>query len=341
MLSLTYQEKYLILIGLYKMFEKQYKWLVTGCAGFIGSHLTEFLLKNNQIVTGLDNFLTGFQENLDEVISNLDNSQKNNFTFIEGDITSFETCSNVTKDIDFILHQAALGSVPRSIDLPIDSHSNNVTGFINILKAAVDNNVKHLVYASSSSVYGDHPQLPKVESEIGNLLSPYAATKRMNELYADVFNKVYNLHITGLRYFNVFGPRQNPKGAYAAVIPRWIEKIQNSETIEIYGDGENSRDFCYIENAVDANIKAAFSNSSTHEVYNIALNDKTTLNELYQKIASLMEKEVTPKYTAPREGDILHSHANIDKAKTNLNYEPKIKIDKGLEKTINWFKENL
>lgn len=323
------------------IFNESHKWLVTGCAGFIGSHLAQELLKQGQHVVGLDNFLTGFKANIDDIRSNLTEAENNRFDFIEGDITDLNVCMNATKDIDYVLHQAALGSVPRSMKNPIDSHHNNVTGFINIVKASMENKVKHLVYASSSSVYGDSPTLPKVEDEVGNLLSPYAATKQMNETYAEVFNRCYNFHITGLRYFNVFGPRQNPKGAYAAVIPRWIEKIQLDQEIEIYGDGSNSRDFCYIENVVDANFKAIIADNEKHDVYNIALSDQTDLNQLKDYIGKILNKEVKAKYCPPREGDISHSHANIQKAIKSINYNPKIKIEEGLTKTINWFKDNI
>ncbi|HFM0522430.1 TPA: NAD-dependent epimerase/dehydratase family protein, partial [Escherichia coli] len=252
------------------------KWLVTGVAGFIGSNLLEELLSLNQIVIGLDNFSTGFQHNLDEVQSLVTEEQWNNFIFIKGDICNFDTCTHAVKGVDYVLHQAALGSVPRSIENPLATNDANITGFLNILQASKNENVKSFTYAASSSTYGDHPALPKVEENIGNPLSPYAVTKYVNELYAGVYSKVYDFKTIGLRYFNVFGRRQNPNGAYAAVIPKWIGAALNSEDIIINGDGETSRDFCYIDNVVQMNILAATAKEEHKDnIYNVAVGDRT------------------------------------------------------------------
>lgn len=324
-------------------------WLVTGVAGFIGSNLLEKLLLLNQKVVGLDNFETGSKKNIH---SALEDAKKisgkdlgNNFKFIDGDIRDIKTCLNACKNIDYVLHQAALGSVPRSIKYPIDTNNTNITGFLNILTASKDANVRRLVYASSSAVYGDHPNLPKIEDIVGNPLSPYALTKSVNEKYANIFAKVYNFNTIGLRYFNIFGKRQDPNGPYAAVIPKWILNIKNKKDVIIYGDGKTSRDFCYIENAIQANILAATNKHElvANKTYNVAVNEKTSLNKLYLIIEGLLSKKINniskkkPIYSNFRDGDIRHSLANIDKAKKLLGYEPEYKIKDGMVKTIDWY----
>jgi UDP-N-acetylglucosamine/UDP-N-acetylgalactosamine 4-epimerase len=265
----------------------RYRWLVTGAAGFIGSNLVETLLRLNQSVVGLDNFATGHQHNLDQVQALVGAEAWNNFHFIRGDICDLDTCRKACEKMDFVLHHAALGSVPRSIEDPLLSNHSNVTGFVNMLVAARDAKVKRFVYAASSSTYGDHPALPKVEDQIGKPLSPYAVTKYVNELYADVFASCYGMETIGLRYFNIFGPRQDPDGAYAAVIPKWIAAMIKNETLEINGDGETSRDFCYVDNAVQANILSALTTNkpAVNEVYNVAVNERTTLNQHATAIA--------------------------------------------------------
>lgn len=316
-------------------------WLVTGCAGFIGSNILEFLLTNNQKVVGLDNFSTGFQRNLDDVKSTV-GSKWSNFTFIEGDIRDFTTCLTATKGVNIVVHQAALGSVPRSINDPITSHNVNVTGFLNILKACVDNKVKRIVYASSSSVYGDHPDLPKQESVIGNQLSPYAVTKYSNELYAGVFAKTYGIETIGLRYFNVFGKRQDPDGAYAAVIPLWFKSVINNEAPYINGDGETSRDFCYINNVVQMNVKAGITDNqeAVNKVYNVACGKQTTLNQLFAHIRNLVDvnSDLSPIYRDFRGGDVRHSLADISLASSLLGYEPQYQILDGLNIAASWYK---
>lgn len=318
-------------------------WLVTGCAGFIGSNLLETLLKLNQIVIGLDNFATGFQANLEEVKQLVSSEQWGRFNFIEGDIRNFQDCIDACANIDYVLHQAALGSVPRSIADPITSNSANVTGFLNMLVAARDSGVRSFTYAASSSTYGDHPALPKVEENIGKPLSPYAITKYVNELYADVFSKTYNFKTIGLRYFNVFGKRQNPNGAYAAVIPKWISAMINGDNVVINGDGETSRDFCFVENAVQMNILSAVANDANKgEVYNVALGDRTSLTMLFDTIKkALSEHNVNysnnPIYKDFRAGDVRHSQANISKAQTKLGYDPQYKIEKGITHCVGWY----
>ncbi|MFT6249067.1 MAG: UDP-N-acetylglucosamine 4-epimerase [Cognaticolwellia sp.] len=322
-------------------------WLVTGVAGFIGSNLLETLLLLNQKVIGLDNFATGHQHNLDEVQSEVSSKQWHNFTFIEGDIRNFEDCQKaLTIDntaIDYILHQAALGSVPRSIADPILTNSANITGFVNMLTAAKDANVATFVYAASSSTYGDHPVLPKVEENIGKPLSPYAVTKYVNELYADVFNKTYGLNTTGLRYFNVFGKRQDPDGAYAAVIPKWTAAMIENQDLFINGDGETSRDFCFVENAVQANILAATADEEgKNQVFNVALGDRTTLNELFSSLVSALSiNEVSyckqAIYQDFRAGDVRHSQADISKAKSLIGYQPEFRIQQGINKAMPWY----
>jgi UDP-N-acetylglucosamine 4-epimerase len=320
-------------------------WLITGVAGFIGSNLAEALLNLNQKVISLDNFATGHAYNLEHIKASVSSEAWKNFTFIEGDITDFKTCQEITKGVDIVLHQAALGSVPRSINTPIISNHANVTGFLNMLTAAKDNGVKRFVYASSSSVYGDSEELPKVEERTGNLLSPYAATKYINELYMGVFQKCYGMEAIGLRYFNVFGKRQDPNGAYAAVIPKWIGQILEGKDLFINGDGETSRDFTYIENVIQANILAGTTENSKAfgEAFNTAIGGRETLNNLYSAIVKGLKKnlpELNIKeaiYRDFRAGDIRHSNANIDKIRELLGYEPTHSLEQGLSESIAWY----
>lgn len=319
-------------------------WLVTGVAGFIGSNLLETLLKLNQKVVGLDNFATGHQHNLDEVQNLVSTDQWANFKFYEGDIRNFEDCQKACAGVDYVLHQAALGSVPRSIADPIMTNSTNITGFLNMLVAARDAEVSNFTYAASSSTYGDHPVLPKVEENIGNPLSPYAVTKYVNELYADVFARTYGFKAIGLRYFNVFGKRQDPNGAYAAVIPKWTAAMIAGDDVFINGDGETSRDFCFIENTVQANILAATTQNeeAKNQVYNVAVGDRTTLNDLFNAIkAALNENGVTytkePVYRDFRVGDVRHSQASIAKMQQHLGYLPEYKISEGIRLAISWY----
>jgi UDP-N-acetylglucosamine 4-epimerase len=327
----------------------QSTWLVTGVAGFIGSNLLENLLILNQKVVGLDSFDTGYQHNIDQAIQDASNAAgkklDNNFKFINGDIKNLSDCRQACDGIDYVLHQAALGSVPRSIEDPISSNEANINGFVNMLVAARDAKVKRFVYAASSSSYGDNSSLPKVEHMTGNPLSPYAVTKLVNELYADVFAKNYDFKTIGLRYFNIFGKRQDPNGAYAAVIPKWAAAILNKEDVYINGDGETSRDFCYIDNTVQMNLLAATTNNeeATNQIYNVALNDRTTLNELYKIIEDRLIKKVQglekkkPKYRQFRSGDVRHSQASIDKAQKLLGYQPKFRISEGMDQAIDWY----
>ena len=322
-------------------------WLITGIAGFIGSNLLETLLKLNQNVVGLDNFATGHQHNLDEVQSLVKPEQWANFKFYEGDIRNFEVCQTACAGVDYVLHQAALGSVPRSIADPITTNETNISGFLNMLTAARDAQVSSFTYAASSSTYGDHPALPKVEENIGNPLSPYAVTKYVNELYADVFARSYGFKAIGLRYFNVFGKRQDPNGAYAAVIPKWTASMINGENVFINGDGETSRDFCFIDNTVQANILAATaSDEAKNQVYNVAVGDRTTLNELYRAIqVALAENEVQferdPVYRDFRAGDVRHSQASIAKIQQHLGYAPEFKIAEGIQLAMHWYVNNI
>jgi len=323
-------------------------WLVTGVAGFIGSNLLETLLKLNQNVVGLDNFATGHQYNLDEVQSLVTPEQWANFKFYEGDIRNFEDCQTACAGVDYVLHQAALGSVPRSIADPITTNAANITGFLNMLTAARDAEVKSFTYAASSSTYGDHPALPKVEENIGKPLSPYAVTKYVNELYAEVFARTYDFKAIGLRYFNVFGKRQDPNGAYAAVIPKWTAAMIAGDDVFINGDGETSRDFCFIENTVQANILAATTqnNESKNQVYNVAVGDRTTLNDLFNAIkAALSENGVIytkePIYREFRVGDVRHSQASIEKIENLLGYQPTQKINQGIELAMSWYVKSL
>lgn len=319
------------------------KWLITGVAGFIGSNLLETLLKLGQTVVGLDNFATGHQRNLDEVKSTVSEEQWSNFSFIEGDIRDYDTCTKAVENVDYVLHQAALGSVPRSIADPLTSNAANVSGFLNMLQAAKEANVDSFTYAASSSTYGDHPALPKVEENIGNPLSPYAVTKYVNELYANVYARTYGFKSIGLRYFNVFGKRQDPNGAYAAVIPKWTAAMIEGEDVFVNGDGETSRDFCFIENTVQMNILAACANDQAKDqVYNVAVGDRTTLNDLYKSIASSLKNngiEVSnePVYRDFRAGDVRHSQADISKAKQKLGYDPKFNIGAGIDKAMPWY----
>ncbi|MCU6434107.1 Vi polysaccharide biosynthesis UDP-N-acetylglucosaminuronic acid C-4 epimerase TviC [Undibacterium sp. Jales W-56] len=327
----------------------QSTWLITGVAGFIGSNLLETLLKLNQKVVGLDNFATGYQHNLDQVKERVSPSAWSNFQFIQGDIRQLADCQKACAGIDYVLHHAALGSVPRSIEDPLLANENNVTGFLNMLTASRDAKVKRFIYAASSSTYGDHPNLPKIEDVIGKPLSPYAVTKYVNELYADVYARCYGVESIGLRYFNVFGPRQDPDGAYAAVIPQWIAALIKNSTLNINGDGETTRDFCYVDNVVQANLLAALSQNpeAVNQIYNVALNDTTSLNQLYKMMQQLLLNSFThvqahqPTYEPFRVGDIRHSQADINKAKTLLGYAPTHSVDAGLKEAMDWYKANL
>ncbi len=322
-------------------------WLVTGCAGFIGSNLLETLLRLDQRVVGLDNFATGFQANLDEVRSLVSPEQWGRFAFIEGDICDSATCREAMllegQPVDHVLHQAALGSVPRSIADPVATNAANIAGHLNMLVAAKDAGVKSFVYAASSSTYGDHPALPKVEERIGRPLSPYAVTKVVNEMYAEVFASTYGFKATGLRYFNVFGKRQNPNGAYAAVIPKWAGAMLTDETLFINGDGETSRDFCYIANAVQANLLAATADEAAQgEVYNVAVSGRTTLNQLFEYLrealaAQGVSYEQDPTYRDFRPGDVRHSQADIGKASRLLGYAPSHTIVEGIGEAMPWY----
>jgi len=320
-------------------------WLVTGVAGFIGSNLLETLLGLNQSVVGLDNFATGHRANLELVRGLVSAGQWARFNFIEGDIRKLEDCRAACAGVDYVLHQAALGSVPRSLDDPLTTNATNVDGFLNMLVAARDARVRRFVYAASSSTYGDHPGLPKVEDRIGKPLSPYAVTKLVNELYADVFARCYGFKTIGLRYFNIFGPRQDPEGAYAAVVPKWAAAMIRNEPVWINGDGETSRDFCYIANAVQANLLAATvqSDDATNQVYNIAVGDRTTLNELFEAMRCALEpgfahlEGYRPAYRDFRAGDVRHSLADISKARTHLGYEPSHNIRAGVAHAMDWY----
>ena len=333
--------------------DNQNTWLVTGAAGFIGSNLVEKLLSLNQKVVGLDTFDTGYQHNIDEAISDANQiageDLTDNFKFIHGDIRSLQDCQLACKNVDYVLHQAAIGSVPRSIEDPIYTNEANINGFLNMLVASRDAKVKRFVYAASSSSYGDSIDLPKLENMIGNPLSPYAVTKYVNELYANVFANNYEFKTIGLRYFNIFGKRQDPEGAYAAVIPKWISSILKNEDVYINGDGDTSRDFCYIDNAIQINILAAMSSNeeSINQVYNVALNDRTSLNELYKMIQEKLMQRVQglkskqPIYRDFRAGDVRHSQASIEKAKKLLSYKPKYKISDGLDEALSWYISSL
>ena len=324
-------------------------WLITGVAGFIGSNLLETLLKLNQRVVGLDNFSTGHQHNLDQVQGLVSAPQWANFRLITGDICALDTCRDASQGVDYVLHQAALGSVPRSIEDPLLTNASNINGFLNMLVAARDAGVQSFVYAASSSTYGDHPGLPKVEEQIGSPLSPYAVTKYVNELYGDVFARCYGFTTIGLRYFNIFGQRQDPDGAYAAVIPKWIASMIQNEPVYINGDGETSRDFCYIDNTVQANLLAAINldPAARNQVYNVAVGERTTLNQLYESIRAELAPNFThlaqskPIYRDFRAGDVRHSLADIDKAKRLLQYQPTHTIRDGLQVAMQWYVNDL
>ncbi len=321
------------------------RWLVTGAAGFIGSHLVERLLAAGQHVVGLDNFATGHKLNVDDALVRAGSSAASRFEFYEGDIREMADCERAVSGVDFVLHQAALGSVPRSISAPIASHQSNVDGFLNMLIAARDAKVKRFVYASSSSVYGDDQTLPKVEDRVGRVLSPYAATKHMNEVYASVFQRTYGIETVGLRYFNVFGPRQDPNGAYAAVIPRWMHALARGEPCDIYGDGKTSRDFCFVANAVQANLRAALSTheGATDSVYNIAVGQKTSLNDLFAMIRQRIGRskphaiDLNPRHLPERKGDIRDSQADISRATERLGYVPTHEIAVGLDESVGYY----
>jgi UDP-N-acetylglucosamine 4-epimerase len=321
------------------------KWLVTGAAGFIGSNLLQTLLESDQQVVGFDNFATGHRANLQEVERLVAPAQWRRFRFIEGDIRDPDACRQACEGVDFVLHQAALGSVPRSIEDPLTTNSVNISGFLEMLSAARSAGVKRFVYAASSSTYGDHPGLPKVESLIGKPLSPYAVTKFVNELYADVFSRTYGFASIGLRYFNIFGARQDPNGPYAAVIPKWIASMIHNEPVFINGDGETSRDFCYVANAVQANLLAATAPdpAAVNEVYNVAVGQRTSLNELFEHLRALLAPHFahlagfSPVYREFRTGDVRHSLADISKAKRLLGYEPSHTVGAGLSEAMEWY----
>lgn len=330
------------------MKEQPRTWLVTGVAGFIGSNLLEHLLKLDQTVVGLDNFAAGKKKNLEEVQALVRPEQWKRFTFIEGDIRDPDICRSACGGAEYVLHQAALGSVPRSIEQPLLFNETNITGTANMLVAARDSKVKRFVYASSSSVYGDEPTLPKREDVIGRPLSPYAVTKYVNELYAAVFSRTYGIETVGLRYFNVFGPRQDPEGAYAAVIPKWIAAMIKGEPVYINGTGETSRDFCYIDNVVQINLLAALGSNpgAANQVYNVAVNARTTLNELFEMLRERLEKhfhhlcDYRPVYRDFRKGDIMHSQADIAKARSLVGYAPTHSIAQGLDAALAWYMAN-
>ena len=324
-------------------------WLVTGVAGFIGSNLLEALLLLDQRAVGLDNFSTGYQRNLGQVQNRVRPEQWGRFRLLKGDINDLAICRTACDGVDYVLHEAALGSVPASMADPLNAHRSNVTGFLNMLVAARDGRVKRLVYASSSAVYGDDPELPKIEDKIGHPLSPYAATKFIDEVYADVFGRAYGFHSIGLRYFNVFGPRQDPEGAYAAVIPKWIAALLKREPVYINGDGETTRDFCYIQNVVQANLLAATTPNpeAVDRVYNIALGQRTTLNALFEMLQQALRRidpglpVQKPIYREFRSGDVRHSVADIKKARQALGYIPTHQIDQGLELAMDWYRRNV
>jgi len=325
------------------------RWCVTGVAGFIGSNILETLLGLGQEVVGLDNFSTGYEKNLEQVRFSVGETAWKRFRFIEGDIRQPLDCAGACEGTDYVLHQAALGSVPRSIADPKTSHDVNVDGFLSMLIAARDAKVRRFVYASSSSGYGGHPALPKVEHQTGQPLSPYAATKCVNEMYANVFSRAYGMQTIGLRYFNVFGPRQDPYGAYAAVIPKWIAALIEGRSVQIFGDGETSRDFCYVDNAVQANVLAATTPrvGAIDEVYNVAVGDRLSLSGLFEACREMLAdrfdtaRNAVPQYGEFRAGDVRHSQADIGKARTKLGYEPTHRVSEGLRAALDWYVENL
>jgi UDP-N-acetylglucosamine 4-epimerase len=320
-------------------------WLVTGAAGFIGSHLVERLLRCRQHVVGLDNFATGYRRNLDDIEARVGKAAFSRFRFIEGDIRDNMTCARAVEGVDLVLHQAALGSVPRSMQEPLASHAANVDGFVNVLLAAGTAGVKRVVYASSSSVYGDEPSACKVEERRGRLLSPYAATKLIDEVYAETFRLTHGIESVGLRYFNVFGPRQDPEGAYAAVIPRWTEQLIEGEPCVVFGDGTTSRDFCFVDNVVQANLLAACTPSDqlADHVFNVACGDSTSLLDLFAMIRALLTRyrpataDAVLERAAPRAGDIRHSLASIERARAQLGYVPRFDVATGMEQTVYWY----
>lgn len=321
------------------------RWLVTGVAGFIGSNLLEYLLRSGQTVVGLDNFSTGRRQNLVDVQQLVGAQAWENFTMIEGDIRELDVCAQACSQADIVLHQAALGSVPRSLDNPIATNASNIDGFLNMLVAARDSKIQRFVYAASSSTYGDHPELPKIEDRIGNPLSPYAVTKLVNELYAKVFGRCYGMSTIGLRYFNVFGRRQDPDGAYAAVIPKWFSSILKGEAVYINGDGQTSRDFCYVDNVVQANVRAAMVEdpAAQNRVYNVACGDSTSLNQLFELILGCLNAEgfsvggAQPHYRDFRAGDIAHSLADISLARSLLGYSPLYSASQGLKEAAKYY----
>jgi len=319
--------------------DRKRTWLVTGSAGFIGSHLVEALLRSGQQVVSLDNFATGHRANLAEIEQAVGREAWRRHIFLEGSIVDPAACRDACRGVDIVLHHAALGSVPRSIADPVATHETNVTGFVNMLVAARDAGVQRFVYASSSSAYGDEPTLPKVEHLTGQPLSPYAASKQANELYADVFARCYGIETIGLRYFNVFGPRQDPHGPYAAVIPRWISAMLAGETVEIYGDGETSRDFCYVANVVQANLRAALTDAplALNKVYNVAVGERTSLNSLFQLLRKLLKVEAEAQYHPFRPGDVRHSLADITLARELLGCNPTHTLETGLTEALSWY----
>lgn len=325
------------------------KILITGGAGFIGSNLTEYFLEQGHSVRILDNLSTGHYHNIEQLLQGLPGDKRGNLEFVEGDLRDLECCQRCATGADYVLHQAALGSVPRSIEHPLDSHQNNVTGFLNLQLACRDQGVRRFIFASSSSVYGDHPQLPKVEENTGEVLSPYALTKKINEMQAAVFQRVYGLEYIGLRYFNVFGRRQDPAGAYAAVIPRWIMEFRKGVIPTIFGDGETSRDFCYIDNVIQANARAMLTDNreAVNTVYNVAAGGRTSLNELFYQLAGELQSQLSgfkspePRYAPFRSGDILHSYADISRARRLLNFKPTHNIQQGIRASMLWYLDNL
>ncbi|SFW29977.1 SDR family oxidoreductase [Nitrosovibrio sp. Nv17] len=329
--------------------DHRHRWLVTGVAGFIGSNLLEALLRHGQEVVGLDNLSTGHRYNLEQVRDLVGERAWRSFTLIEGDIRQPEACIEACRGVEYVLHQAALGSVPRSIQDPVRTNENNISGFLNMLVASRDASVRRFVYAASSSTYGDHPDLPKVEPVIGRPLSPYAVTKYVNELYADVFARCYGTNSIGLRYFNVFGPRQDPNGAYAAVIPQWVAALVENRPLYINGDGETSRDFCFIENVIQINLLAALTDNAeaVNQVYNVALNERTSLNRLYEMIRGLLQETFPhlrhhePTYVDFRKGDVRHSQADISRAAAMLGFSPTHRIEEGLTEALAWYVAHL
>jgi len=336
-------------LALASLGRRSHHWLITGVAGFVGSNLLETLLRAGQQVTGLDNFMTGYRENLEQVRALVPEDAWRRFRFIEGDIRCLASCKDACQGVEFVLHQAALGSVGRSIEDPILTSDINMIGFLNVLVAARDAGVRRLVYAASSATYGDHPELPKVEERIGRPLSPYALTKHVNEVYADMFARCYQTEAIGLRYFNVFGPRQDPDGPYAAVIPQWFSAMINNARLNINGDGDSSRDFCFIDNAVQANLLASLTAdpAAVNQVYNVAVNARTSLNELYALMRRMLDERFPhlsnyrPHYTDFRVGDVRHSQADISKAARLLGYQPTHRLEDGLRASLEWYVTHL